>query len=842
LAAAEQQKLPAKLQNIFDKQVLPKYEADDYEDCVKHCDRILQIYPYHGETNAMKGLCYHCQGSVDGDADDDGKESGFGAEEGRKKAELRQRGMKLIDEGLRYNLKSSICWRVKGLAHRSEKEFDSAMKSYKMAKTYDSKNQRIYLDLAALQVQSKQFVAFCKTQKELWLLNQDKMNSVGYCMALYLSKDYAKCAQFIDENLLSEGSEHKFKIEDKVEMNELYLLKAQLFIKQQLDEYALQFLAEHLERRLILDKLRALQMMVDLAQKLGRFAEATKLALDLVEENPENLKYLKQYLSLRRSSKAVDPMECLEELKGRYPQSKAIQRVILEHICESKQMEEALSEYLVAKFRKSVPSLFNDVKSLYRDEAKGAVMDALVATYRSELREHYRFGPEEERFSASPMCLLWVNYFYCSRLVDKGAFEEALAAIDEALLTVPTCIDLHVLKARCFKYSGNAQAASSYMDYARSLDTADRYLNTKCVRYALRALRMKEAEEMVVLFLKKSEGTKALQSLQVMWYQLHKAEGHLKLREYGPAIRQYQNVYGHFETFWKNMTDFHRYSYRKCAIQGYLHLLEWEFTLRDHPFFLRAAGQALRCWFDVMKLRKQQKWSELERGSSKWTKQQRDADRKGHRQMDEKGWRLIHDADPLLKIKEWLDHLVPLMEALKDRGTANDERLRIDILFSTIKHSFYALKEHELRESVDRAAAEQEGLEGNPYFVFAAFDAVNELKGVQGDGAKAMWAVVQPFCSKFNGQYLKALFEGAAADHVPTLMSILKCCVEIEGISESSGIAVEQIVDKLIKMECTPMQCVEIREVLCDDKEALKSFEKYVNSRYPLQLRSANLK
>ena len=134
LAIAEQQKLPQKFQNIFDKQILPEYEADNHRECVKNCDRVLQIYPKHGETNAMKGLCLHCMGSVSEDADDDGKEKSFEFEEEGKKRDLRERGMKLIGEGLRYNLKSSICWRVKGLAHRSEKDWESAIKSYKMAK------------------------------------------------------------------------------------------------------------------------------------------------------------------------------------------------------------------------------------------------------------------------------------------------------------------------------------------------------------------------------------------------------------------------------------------------------------------------------------------------------------------------------------------------------------------------------------------------------------------------------------------------------------------------------------------------------------------------------------
>ena len=312
------------------------------------------------------------------------------------------------------------------------------------------------------------------------------------------------------------------------------------------------------------------------------------------------------------------------------------------------------------------------------------------------------------------------------------------------------------------------------------------------------------------------------------------------LKEYGPAIRQYQNVFGHFETFWKNLTDFHRYSYRKCAINGYLDLLDWEFTLRDHPFFLRAARRALGCWFDILRLQREHKWEELERGSLKWTEQQRDADKKGHRQKDERGWRLIHCDDPLRRVKGWIDHLEPLMDALKQRGTDFDDALRIEVHFSRIKHSFYAQKEEELRESIERVEDEQPELEMNAHFVFAAFAAIHEMKQCRGDSAKAMWTVMEPFCAQFDGEYLKAQYEGAG-DDVSKLLSVLRCCVEMEGVSESSGISAAEIVERIMKLQCTPMQCVEVREVISSDEDTLHSFENYVKDRYPLQLTNINI-
>merc|ERR1712037_359987 len=103
----------------------------------------------------MKGLCLHCQGHSKSNGDGDDKE--FDEE---YKSKLKEDGLELITNGLRYNLKSSICWRVKGLAHKSDKDFESAIACYKKASFYDKQNTRIYTDLASLQIQLKRFDEF----------------------------------------------------------------------------------------------------------------------------------------------------------------------------------------------------------------------------------------------------------------------------------------------------------------------------------------------------------------------------------------------------------------------------------------------------------------------------------------------------------------------------------------------------------------------------------------------------------------------------------------------------------------------------------------------------------
>lgn len=67
--------------------------------------------------------------------------------------------------------------------------------------------------------------------------------------------------------------------------------------------------------------------------------------------------------------------------------------------------------------------------------------------------------------------------------------------------------------------AGNLVEAYANMEKARKLDTADRYINTKCVRYAFRAGEFEEGDETVKLFLREGDGLESsMDTLQVLWY------------------------------------------------------------------------------------------------------------------------------------------------------------------------------------------------------------------------------------------------------------------------------------------------------------------------------------
>jgi N-alpha-acetyltransferase 15/16, NatA auxiliary subunit len=57
--AGQGKQLPKKEADLF-KNVVKHYEMKQYKKAIKQCDKILEKFPHHGETLAMKGLILNC--------------------------------------------------------------------------------------------------------------------------------------------------------------------------------------------------------------------------------------------------------------------------------------------------------------------------------------------------------------------------------------------------------------------------------------------------------------------------------------------------------------------------------------------------------------------------------------------------------------------------------------------------------------------------------------------------------------------------------------------------------------------------------------------------------------
>ncbi len=136
--------------------------------------------------------------------------------------------------------------------------------------------------------------------------------------------------------------------------------------------------------------------------------------------------------------------------------------------------------YLCRALKKGIPSLFVDLKPLYQDTQKRAIVEELVDGYQRSLEGGCL--PDE-----SP-----------------NQHSHALSLLSLAITHTPTLPELHTLRGRILKRLGDYHGASIAVNEARLLDGQDRFLNTKSAKYKLRAGLIEEANDTFGLFTKVS--------------------------------------------------------------------------------------------------------------------------------------------------------------------------------------------------------------------------------------------------------------------------------------------------------------------------------------------------
>lgn len=99
------------------------------------------------------------------------------------------------------------------------------------------------------------------------------------------------------------------------------------------------------------------------------------------------------------------------------------------------------------------------------------------------------------------------------------------------------------MKMTILQHAGNAREGASLMEQAQALDTADRYVNSKCAKYMLRAGLLKPAENMCSKFTREGVNASAnLNEMQCMWYEIECAKAYQRLTNYGEALKKCHEV------------------------------------------------------------------------------------------------------------------------------------------------------------------------------------------------------------------------------------------------------------------------------------------------------------
>jgi hypothetical protein len=137
------------------------------------------------------------------------------------------------------------------------------------------------------------------------------------------------------------------------------------------------------------------------------------------------------------------------------------------------------------------------------------------------------------------------------------------------------------------------------MNEARLLDDKDRYINTKCAKYQL----LNNQNELAIETMGKFTRNEAvggpfadLLDMQCIWYITEDGEAYLRKGKLNLALKRFRQIYDIFETWEEDQFDFHQFSMRKGPIRAYIDMIRWEDILREHPFFSRAAINAVKVY------------------------------------------------------------------------------------------------------------------------------------------------------------------------------------------------------------------------------------------------------
>ena len=113
---------------------------------------------------------------------------------------------------------------------------------------------------------------------------------------------------------------------------------------------------------------------------------------------------------------------------------------------------------------------------------------------------------------------------------------------------------MYLIKAKIYKHLRNFAQAEHWANFARKMDLADRYLNNKGIKYSLLNNKIQEADALIKLFLRDpSDGN--VHDLQTMWFEMQVGKAYLRLKEFGPGLRQIKFIEKHFNDMYEDQVS-----------------------------------------------------------------------------------------------------------------------------------------------------------------------------------------------------------------------------------------------------------------------------------------------
>lgn len=563
--------------------LLSQYENRQLTKGRKTADQILKKYPEHGETMCMKGLILVHLGQ-------------------------RDEGINLVKEGMRKDLSSHICWHVWALIQKSEHKYEDALKSYIQALKFDKDNFNILRDTAVLQTQTRQFEGLVETRHNLLRLRPyNRQHWVGLAVAYQLNGNLAEAKQVLE---CTEGFLRNVGSYD-VEFSELLMYHIRILEDMGDFQSAVDMLESHDRTKggSVLDRMAGMEVKARLLAKLKEsnaddeqktaWTERADAAWRwLLSQNGDGYEYYKGFLTNQGIDLAnvtdENREKALEMLRGYFDvQFATAPRRLALHVATGQEFKDLIKPYLTNALTKGIPSLFADLKPLYRDPAKRQIIEDTVEEFRATLA----ISSPSTGDSIEPTTYLWALYLLAQHHSYLGRHKQALEILDVAIAHTPTLPELYMTRARALKRAGDPHGAARAMNDARLLDGQDRFINTKTGKYLLRAGMVNEADTIFSKFTRGgSPVTADLEEMQAMHYLVEQGDSYRRAGKLNLALKKYYVIQKVFESFREDQYEFHQYSVRKTILNVYTEMLKWEDNVRSHPGFIHAAVATVQIW------------------------------------------------------------------------------------------------------------------------------------------------------------------------------------------------------------------------------------------------------
>lgn len=590
------------------REALKLYDAKQYKKALKLIETNLKKNSNHAESLALKGCLNYNLGHKSE------------AEPYILKAVGKEPNNYLVDH-------------LAGIYYRNVENYFEAAKWFKATVDNGSPNKQILRDLSFMQAQTRDYKNL-KDSRQAYLESQPgyRANWTAVAVAHHLNGDYnsavatlVKIEDIIKDHLTDA---------DRYEQSECALYKNSIISEAGNYQKAL----DHLEKDddQIKDRLSVLEYKAKYYMYLGKTKEASLIYRELLKRNPDNVDYYNLLeISLGTTSKSVDfRLKLYEKLSKFYPRSDPPKLLPLAFLPSTNEKFEVKAEqYIVDQLKRGVPSTFVNVKPLYKNKKKLAIIEKIVLDF------HDNKAPKE-----IPTVILWTKYFLAQHFLYKNQLDLATKYIDEALEHSPTLVELYIVKARVVKHQGDLFRASEFMEEGRKLDLQDRFINSKSTKYLLRSNQVNKAIETISLFTKLDEdspnGCKDLHLMQVNWVLIESAEAYTRLyKEYevelknltkpdtvteefqaieadlienieiykGLALKRFHSIIKNFKTFYDDQFDFHSYCMRRGTPRDYIQTLKWEDKIHSTPIYVRAIKGLSGIYWDIYNQQQLQK-------------------------------------------------------------------------------------------------------------------------------------------------------------------------------------------------------------------------------------------